>query len=344
MRPLVSIVIPCRNEARSIARCLDSIFACGYPPDRLEVIAADGRSSDATRAILSRYPVRVLDNPERITPRALNLAIEAARGDYILRVDAHSILQPGYIETLIEFLEAHPGAWGAGGQMTTEPETPGPFADPIAAVLSHRFGVGNSGFRTLGGLAEPVRVDTVFNCCWRRDAFRRIGLFHEQLVRSQDIELSRRIAQAGGTLWLVPQARTTYFARSTFAAYLRHNWSNGIWSILPAAYTGSLPVRVRHLIPLAFVTALLGGGLLALLTGAGWLPLVPGLPYALVNLAASLQAALRRARPSFLLLLPIAFAGLHIAYGLGSLWGVVRLCRALLRKTAAPIPKPVSTS
>lgn len=344
MLPLVSVIIPCRNEARSIERCLDSLFACGYPLDRVEVIVADGLSTDGTRELLALYPrVRILDNPARITPRALNLAIEAAQGDYILRVDAHSILQPGYIHALIAFLETHPEAWGAGGQMDTQPETPGPFAEPVAIVLSHPFGVGNSGFRTLSGLADPVPVDTVFNCCWRRKVFHRIGLFHEQLVRSQDIEFSRRIARADGTLWLVPQARTTYFARSTFASYLRHNWTNGIWSILPAAYTGFLPVRLRHLVPLLFATSLLVSTLLALATGLAWLPWLPALPYLLVNLAASLHAAVKRAQPNLVLLLPAAFAGLHLAYGLGSLWGSARLAALLLRPTEPRIPRTLST-
>jgi succinoglycan biosynthesis protein ExoA len=330
MRPFVSIIIPCRNEAASLDRCLSSILASDYPPERLEILVADGMSTDGSRALLAAHAprLRMIDNPARITPMALNLAIEGAQGDYILRVDAHSTIEPAYISTLIDFLERHIEAWGAGGGMTTEPESSGLFAQAIVTVLSHRFGVGNSRFRTGVGEAQPA--DTAFNCCWRREVFQRVGLFHEQLARSQDIEMSSRIARAGGTLWLVPQAATTYFARTNFLRYLRHNWSNGVWSILPALYLGHLPVSWRHLVPLAFVTALAASLPLGL---APWI----ALPYALANLAASAHAAAQLRRPSLLALLPITFAGLHLAYGAGSLWGAVRLLLGYFRNTPTPI-------
>ena len=316
MKPFVSVVIPCRNEATSLARCLQSILASDYPADRMEILVADGMSDDASRAIAGHSPrVRVIDNPDRITPIALNRAIQASRGDFILRVDAHSVVGPSYISTLINFLLDNPTAWGAGGRMFTKPETQGPFSKPISIVLSHRFGVGNSRFRTGGTAVEPV--DTIFNCCWRREVFQKVGFFHEQLVRSQDIEFSSRIARAGGMLFRVPAAETTYFARTRFASYLRHNWSNGIWSILPALYLGRLPVSWRHLVPLAFVASLVLSLPIA--------PLAVAVPYAIANLLASAHAAVRHRDPSLLLTLPISFAALHLAYGAGSLWGIIRL-------------------
>jgi GT2 family glycosyltransferase len=299
----------------------------------MEVIVADGMSQDGSRALLAAYQdarLRVIDNPARVTPIALNLAIAAARGEFIVRIDAHSTITPGYIAALVDFLEHHPGAWGAGGRMRTEPESAGPFSQAIAVVLSHRFGVGNSRFRTAGTQVE--QVDTVFNCCWRADVFRRVGPFHEQLVRSQDIEMSSRIARAGGTLWLVPQAQTTYFARTRFAAYLRHNWSNGVWSLVPALYLGRLPVSWRHLVPLAFVATLLASGALASIFRIGWLPLVPAAPYAALNLLASLHAAWLRRSPILAITLPLAFAGLHLPYGAGSLWGAVRIAARLFQQ------------
>ena len=336
MRPFVSIVVPCRNEATSLARSVQSILASNYPPDRMEVIVADGMSQDGSRALLDQLAagdarLRILENPARITPTALNRAIEAAHGDFILRIDAHSVIAPDYISTLVGYLEQNPEAWGAGGRMITEPETRGLFAEPISIVLSHRFGVGNSRFRT-GGRASAQQVDTVFNCCWRRDVFRRVGLFHEQLIRSQDIEMSSRIAAAGGTLWLVPQAETTYFAKSRFAAYVRHNWANGIWSVVPAIYLGYLPVGWRHLVPLAFVASLgCATAIAALIPELRLLPLLPALPYALVNFLASCAAAWSRRSLRLAPLLALTFAGLHLAYGAGSLWGALRVAASALR-------------
>jgi succinoglycan biosynthesis protein ExoA len=350
MHPFVSVIIPCRNEAVSIGRCLESILASDYPPDRMEVIVADGCSDDETRAVLGRVAaedarVRLIENSARITPVALNRAIEVAHGDLILRIDAHSTVAPEYIPALVRFLEACPNAWGAGGHMTTEPETHGPFSQAISIVLSHRFGVGNSSFRTGRAATEPYRVDTVFNCCWRRDLFRRIGVFNEHLVRSQDIEFSRRIAAAGGSLWLVPAARTTYFARTEFWRFVRHNWTNGIWSIMPAIHVGYLPVRLRHLIPLAFVSSILlsaiGAGMSPLLR---WLPLAPALPYICLSGAASVHSAVRHRAPKLALLLPLSFAALHLGYGAGSLVGAFHLVRHWAKRPATSPQHHPSTS
>ncbi|MEI9811417.1 MAG: glycosyltransferase family 2 protein [Acidobacteriota bacterium] len=326
MQPLVSIIIPCRNEASSIRACLESVLASNYTPERMEVLVADGMSGDGTRSILGSMAardarLRIVDNPRRTTPHALNRAIAAARGDYILRVDAHSSIEPGYIVTLVNFLEGNPIAWGAGGRMMTEPESKGPFARPIAMVLAHPFGVGNSGFRTGGEGTQAYEVDTVFNCCWRREVFSRVGLFNQHLVRSQDIEMSTRIGRAGGTLWLVPQARTTYFARTRFWSYVRHNWINGVWSVLPAVYVRGMSVRPRHLVPLGFVLYLAASLIAA--QRWGWLPLLPTVSYLIVNFLVSAAAAWRHRDARLVFLLPITFTALHLSYGAGSFCGAL---------------------
>jgi cellulose synthase/poly-beta-1,6-N-acetylglucosamine synthase-like glycosyltransferase len=347
MLPFVSVIVPCRNEAFSIVRCLESILASNYPADRMEVVVADGMSADGSRDLLETISrtdprVRIIDNPARTTPIALNRAIAAARGELILRIDAHSVIDPNYIVELVRFLETHPEAWGAGGRMFTVPETPGLFADAISIVLRHKFGVGNSEFRTNVGLSEPRAVDTVFNCCWRREVFERVGLFHEQLERSQDIEMSTRIARVGGTLWLVPRAATTYFARVRFRQYLRHNWSNGVWSLVPAIYLGRLPVRWRHLIPLAFVVTLAASFMFAALGIVPiWVSSIPAFSYLLANFAASFSEALTARDARLALLLLAAFAALHISYGAGSFWGALRLIAHFLRASLRRLnPQP----
>lgn len=351
MSPFVSVIIPCRNEAVSIACCLESVLASSYPADRMEILVADGMSEDGTRPIVDEIArrdarVRRIDNAARITPVALNRAIEASRGDLILRIDAHSVVAPNYISELVRFLEMHPQASGAGGRMRTEAETAGAFSRAISIVLSHRFGVGNSGFRTHRQLTEPFQVDTVFNCCWPRDVFRRVGLFHERLVRSQDIEMSSRIARAGGALYLVPRAHTTYFARTDFAGYLHRNWSNGVWSLVPVIFLGRLPVRWRHLVPLAFVSSIALAILLAAIDVAPIsTPLIPLVPYTIANLLISFLTAWHQRDWRLAFLLPPAFAGLHFGYGAGSLWGALRVAAHLLRGTpATPVPILSSTT
>jgi succinoglycan biosynthesis protein ExoA len=320
MMPFVSVIIPCFNEAPFLGACLDSILDSGYPARRMEVLVADGISDDGTRALIERYAardqrVRCIDNPERITPIGLNRAIAASRGEIIMRVDAHAAISPNYIPLTVEYLKSS-GADSVGGSMRTLPQRTGPFAEPIRIVLTHPFGVGNSHFRT--GTGTPRWVDTVFGGCWRREVFDRVGLFNEKLERSQDLEFSLRLRRAGGKILLAPEIEARYYARATLAGFCRHNWTNGVWAILPFAYASGIPVRWRHLVPLAFVTALIAT---AFTRGFAYV----AVPYLLLNLAASLQAGWKERAVRLTVLLPVTFASLHLAYGAGSLWGAIRV-------------------
>ncbi len=204
--------------------------------------------------------------------------------------------------------------------MRTLPQGAGPFAEPIRIALTHRFGVGNSHFRT--GADTPRWVDTVFGGCWPREVFARVGGFNERLERSQDIEFNLRLRRSGGKILLTPLMQSRYYARATLRSFLRHNWGNGVWAVLPFAYSRGLPVCRRHLVPLALVTALIGT---LFIKTFPWLFALILAPYLAASLAVSAAAAWKLRRPSLLLLLPVAFASLHLAYGAGSLWGTIRL-------------------
>jgi len=339
MKPFVSVVIPCRNEARFLPRCLDSILRGDYPPDRMEVLAVDGSSSDGTRECIRCYAqrdprVRLVENLQGTTPAALNRGIDAARGEIIARVDAHASVARDYLTRCVEYLSCS-GADNVGGTMSTLPQDGGWFAGPIVAALSHRFGVGNSYFRI--GLDEPRWVDTVFGGCWRRQVFERVGRFNPDLLRSQDLEFSLRLKAAGGRTLLAPDVRSDYYARARFASFWRHNFLNGEWAILPFVYSEVIPVSLRHLIPLLFVLALGAGA--ALLPWSGR-PLAAVLvPYAAANLGASAQVALTRHQVKYLALMPAVFGALHLAYGLGSISGLIRAAGVLWKRGTAPKEK-----
>jgi len=333
--PFVSVIVPCFNEARFIERSLRSILATDYPEGLLELIVADGRSTDGTRELLdslaARDPrMRVIDNPERITPVALNRAIAASRGEIVIRFDAHAVMPADYIRRSVELLISR-NADNAGGSIRTLPQSSGPFSGPIVAVLSSPFGVGNSTFRTASSDSGPRPVDTVFAGCWRRSLFQRIGGFNEKLARSQDIEFNLRIARAGGTILLDPQIRCDYYARADWPSFWTHNFSNGVWAVLPFAFSDIVPVRARHLIPLAFVASLAASAMLPF----PWSIAVIS-TYLAFNLAASTQIAIPRRQGTYLLLMPVAFASLHVAYGLGSAWGCVQLLAHYLRRIRTP--------
>jgi glycosyltransferase involved in cell wall biosynthesis len=301
----------------------------------MEVLVVDGMSTDGTRELIALYAardrrVRLIENPEQITPSALNRGIQVSNGEIIARIDAHAAIANNYLSLCVRHLLER-GADNVGGSMRTLPQDEGPFAEPIVAALSHRFGVGNSYFRI--GSGEPRWVDTVFGGCWRRDVFTRVGLFNPDLKRSQDMEFSLRLKAAGGRTLLVPDVWSDYYARARLSAFWRHNFVNGEWAILPFLYSSVNPVSLRHLIPFVFVLSVLGG-----LGLSPWsaLPLLAVLsPYLFLNLLASGQLAWRDRRPSFLTLMPIVFLSLHLGYGLGSVSGVLKAADTLLRSGAA---------
>ncbi len=326
--PFLSVVIPCRNEVRFLARCLDSILAGGYPAGRMEVLVVDGGSSDGTRELIEERAqadlrVRLIDNPQGTTPWALNHGIAAARGDIVARVDAHAAVAADYFTLCVAHLESS-GADNVGGTMRTLPRDMGLFAGPIVAALGHRFGVGNSYFRI--GSREPRWVDTVFGGCWRRDVFQRVGKFNTDLRRSQDMEFSLRLKAAGGRTLLVPEVCSDYYARSRLGSFVRHNFSNGEWAVLPFIYSDVIPVSLRHLIPLLFALSLLAGA--TLFAWTPWLLAAVCIPYTLANLAASMDVARKLNVPGYVLSMPPVFFLLHASYGLGSIVGVLRAASA----------------
>jgi succinoglycan biosynthesis protein ExoA len=330
--PFVSVILPCRNEAAFIERCLDSILAADYPGP-FEVIVADGMSTDGTRRLLDLRAaldprLRVIENPERITPVALNRAIAASRGEIIVRFDAHAAMPPDYLRRSVELLTSS-GADNVGGVIRTLPQSTGPFAGPssgpIVLALGSRFGVGDSQFRTHAGHAGPRPADTVFGGAWKRGLFTRLGGFNEKLVRGQDMEFNLRLRRAGGTILLDPAIVCDYYARADLASFLTHNFSNGLWAVLPFGLSEIVPVRARHLIPLVFVTALAA----SLALPFPWSIAVPA-AYGTANLAFSATIAFAHRRWSYLTLLPVTFACLHLAYGLGSAWGCLQLARLKL--------------
>ncbi len=327
-QPLVSITIPCRDEEKFIDKCLNSIIANDYPKDKLEVLAIDGMSDDGTQRIVERYAqkysfIRLLNNPKRITSAGLNISIKHARGNIIIWMSAHNHYEKDYISRSIEFLQKY-NADNVGGIIKTLPRDNTFVGQTIVTSLSHPFGIGNSYFRLRNN--KPRWVDTVFGGCYRRDVFDRIGLFNESLDRGQDMEFNLRLKKAGGKTLLVPDIVSYYYARSDLKSFWKHNWTNGVWAILPFLYSNAMPVSWRHLVPVVFVTSLLGSAILGFIAIPFlWLFLaILGL-YGLGSFASSFQIAYQKRDIRYLIVMPFIFGILHIGYGLGSLWGVFKL-------------------
>jgi glycosyltransferase involved in cell wall biosynthesis len=326
--PPVSIIIPCRNEEKFIATCLDSIIANDYAKDKLEVLVVDGMSEDGVRDIIRQYTkqypfIRLLDNPKKITPCALNIGIKNASGEIIMRMDAHNTYDKEYVSKCIKYLKER-NADNVGGAIRTVSRDGTFIGKAIALVLSHRFGVGNSVFRT--GSKEPKCVDTVFGGCYKKEVFERIGLFNENLARGQDMEFNLRLKKAGLKTLLVPEIVSYYYARSGLKSFCRHNFVNGVGLIYPPLKFGIVIFSWRHLAPLAFVSSLIGSALLSFFSPIFLrLFLVIFSLYLSINIYFSIKSAIRERNIKYLFIMPIIFSTLHISYGLGSLLGIKKL-------------------
>ena len=214
--PLVTVVVPARDEAHRIAACVRSLLAQDHPADRMEVLVIDGMSSDGTAAAArdaargAAADVRVIANPRRTAAAAMNEGLRAARGEVIIRLDAHAEAAPDFVSRAVLAL-ARTGADAVGGPVATVGE--GRTGRAIAAAMSSWFGAGGAAFRV--GAAREIDVDTVAFPAWRREVFARVGEFDEAFARNQDDEFHLRLTRAGGRIVLTLEVRATYRCRST---------------------------------------------------------------------------------------------------------------------------------
>jgi succinoglycan biosynthesis protein ExoA len=319
--PPVTVIMPIRNEARYIARSLGAVLAQDYPADQIEVLIVDGMSEDRTRAIVeqaarqSKVKVLILDNPSRIVPPALNIALHHSHGEIIIRVDGHCEIAPDYIHRCVAALHAT-GADCVGGPMVTVGETT--VARAIALAQSSAFGVGGVAFRTVRN--KPGFVDTLAFGAYRRKVFEQIGGFDEELVRNQDDEFNFRLTQAGGQIWLDLSIHSVYYSRASLTKLWQQYFEYGFYRVRVIQKRRAV-ASWRHLVPGLFVLCLAASLLLALVTRKLHWALSVATPYALANGLASVVHA--RDRLLMLPFLPLTFCVLHLAYGLGFIKGLM---------------------
>lgn len=311
--PYVSVIMPVRNEEAFIARSLGAVLSQEYPADHLDVVVADGESDDRTRAVIASLPgserVRVIDNPQRRQAFGLNAALRQAKGDIIVRVDGHTIIAPDYVRQCVQALRES-GASNVGGRMEPVGETP--IGRAIAAAGASRFGV-----PTAFHVSErPQYTDTVYLGAWPREALTTVGGFDERMRVNEDYELNHRLREAGGRIYLSPAIKSLYFGRQSIRALARQYVTYG-WDRTNTLKLHPNSLKLRQLVAPAFVAALLLGGALALLNQwarLAWVALL--VAYAVANLTASILAA-RKAGWDLLPRLPLVFATMHIAWGIG---------------------------
>ena len=321
---IVSVVVPMRNEEAYIAKCLRSIIEQDYPKDSLEILVVDGLSDDRSREIVEEfrreYPfIRLLDNPQRIVPTAMNIGIKEAGGEVIIRVDGHCRLAPDYISQCVRYL-GETGAACVGGVIESIGQTH--MARAISLAMSSSFGVGDAYFRY--AQQKERYVDTLAFGAYRRQVFDQIGLFDEELVRNQDYELNYRLRQAGGKILLTPATKSYYYTRSSLRKLCSQYLQYGFWKV-QMLRKHPRSIRVRQLVSPLFVLVLLLSGALSVISSlAAWVFALVIASYLSLSLALSFSIAARRGWRYFPIL-PVIFACLHLSWGLGFLYSLAWL-------------------
>jgi len=331
VRPSVSVIIPCYNEERFLGKALANL-AHQYSPEAYEIIVVDGMSDDRTRQVVEEFQrlhpqlsVRLLNNPQRNIPHALNLGIAAARGDIIARMDAHSAPSSGYIRRCVEVL-SEGNAAVVGMPCRVQPGDESVTARAIALAVSHPFGIGDAKYRlgTNGDkLEDQEEVDTVAFACFSKSLWSRLGGFDEKLLTNEDYDFNYRVRAHGQRVMLDHLEHCDYFARPTLAKLASQYRRYGTWK---ARMIRARPrsTKLRQLVAPVFIVSI------ALLLAAGFWRSIAWRMLSL-ELATYLTAATffsyqatrkNQERSSVLLMMPFAFFTIHFSWGTSFLWGL----------------------
>ena len=318
----ISVIVPIYNEEKYIQTCIDSMLAQSYPKEYMEWFFIDGMSTDKTAEILEKYQtcypelIHIIQNVNKTVPYAMNLGIKAAKGEYIIRLDAHAEYAKDYFEKCVEVLD-ETGADNVGGVIETKARTK--TGEVIAKMLSSKFGVGDSQFRTNG---KDGYVDTVPFGAFRKEVFDNIGLYDERLTRNQDSELNYRIIHNGGKIYLSNKIKLSYYCRDSVNGIVNMAKLNGKWNILTYKLCpGSM--RLRHFIPCAFVLSLIVMPILSFV----WLifAILFGLELFAYLVLDILFSAQKASSVSEFFQLLYLFPTFHFSYGWGSVTGLWKI-------------------
>ena len=309
---LVSVIIPARNEERAIGATLDALRRQDY--ENLQIIVVDGGSTDGTASVVRRHMaedprVELVPNPRGITPVALNIAVAHARGPWLVRMDAHSTVDPGYVSAAVARLRE--GRWGGvGGRKDGAASSPAGRA--IAAALGSRFGVGGSVYHH--GTTEQ-EVDHIPFGAYPTELVRRLGGWDERLVTNQDFEFDYRLRQSGARLLFDPRLRIAWQSKESVRDFYRQYRRYGRGKV-DVALLHPRSLRPRHLVPPLLVPYLAAAAAVAVRRPTGAAAMVA--PYAAALTVASVRTARTLDDPRAGIFVPAAFLAMHVGWGIGA--------------------------
>ncbi len=329
MKPTVTVFIPCYNEEFTIVRLLDALATQSYPQENIDILLVDGMSTDKTRRIVEDYlaertlKLKILDNPRRIIPAALNIGANAATGEVLIRMDAHSVPNPNYVELCVENLIAGKGD-NVGGKWNIQAAQTSYTAKSIAIAAAHPLGSGGASYRSGD---EAKTVDTVPFGAFYKKTYIANGPFDETLLANEDYEWNARLIKNGGKVWFDPAIECIYFSRSSLSGLRKQYFNYGYWKLkMLQRYPDTL--RLRQLIPPLACLILLGSLILALIfLGLGKL-LIASAVFSIIALYVTLlYAVLMFTRPNKLSLIPgitLSVIIMQLSWGAGFLFSFVK--------------------
>ncbi len=335
MRPInnspieVSVIIPCYNEGETIQLLLQALLEQTYPSTQMEVVIADALSEDDTRAKIAQFAddhpelrIIVVDNPKRTIPAAVNTAAQAAKGTYLVRLDAHSVPDQEYIALSVQMLKEGI-ADNVGGVWEIEPGQDSCIAKAIAAAASHPLGAGDALYRIA---KKAAFVDTVPFGAFSKEIFNKVGCFDESLLSNEDYEFNTRLRLSGGKVWLDPRIRSRYFARKNLKQLARQYWRYGYWKLrMLKRYPKT--IRWRQAIPPLFVFGVILFIILALFSNFARIILAGILGiYLTILLVFSILEAIKRRNICYLYMV-LAITVMHFSWGMGFLYSAVDISR-----------------
>ena len=323
---LVSICTIARNEEGYLPHLLDDITKQDFPAGQIEVVMVDSGSKDGTRGIMENfaeknsqfYNCTVTENPGDNQASGWNQAIRTSTGDIIIRLDAHGRIPTDFVSKNVECMES--GEDVTGGPRPNLPEKDTPWQRLLLSAESSMFGSGIAGFRRKN---EKKYVKSMFHAAYRREVFEKVGLFNENLGRTEDNEMHYRIRKAGYKICFNPDIISYQNIRNSWCGMLKQKYGNGHWigltlGVCPGCFS------IHHFVPLAFVLALILTGIIVLLGNTGMFVCLCVL-YVIVDLLMSVLAVQRQKWYNYYLMLPLIFLSLHLAYGVGTLIGIIEM-------------------
>jgi len=319
------------NEHDYITDLLNALLKQSYLKDKIEVILVDGGSTDDTKQIMKEFAdkyssffisVKVFDNPKRVQPSGWNVVIKNSTSDVILRIDAHARLPQDYIETCINCLNS--GEYVCGGPRENIIDEKTAWKQMLLEAEQSMFCSGIALYRNK--TIEKKYVKSVFHGAYRREVFDRVGLFNEDLIRTEDNEMHYRIRGAGYQICYDPAIHSYYQTRNSLTGMVKQKYQNGLW-IGKTLYICPGCISLFHMVPFLFVLAIMVTTVLMAI-GISWPAIVLWATYLIANLSISFMTVVsklkeRQSVTKVDIALPFVFFVLHAAYGTGTVVGFI---------------------